>query len=186
MTYIQSPFQNPAAPAPMSDAFDEGQAEPTAASTEAPAAPTTRLTVRKSRLPIAWLPTGAIMRRNLFAELAFFLVLWAAYGFVMRYVSVSLQNLVRLAFSPWALALMLLIAGWVICRFLASLSLRCTDLQKMAYATKESESTYDHADTEEMVLDLLHEIKESVSKRSRWITTLFCAIASYLLVSLLY
>ena len=186
MTYIQSPLHKPAASASMSDAFDEGEAEPTAAPPEAPAAPTTRLTVRKSRLPIGWLPAGAIMRRNLFAELAFFLVLWAAYGFVMRYASRPLQSLVRLTFSPWAIALMLLIAGWVICRFLASLSLRCTDLQKMAYATKESESTYDHADTEEMVLDLLHEIKASTAKRSRWVTTLFCGIASYLIVSLFY
>ncbi|PZO42471.1 MAG: hypothetical protein DCF15_22885, partial [Phormidesmis priestleyi] len=66
----------------MSDAFEnEAPAESTAATAETPAAPTTRLAVRKSRVPIAWVPIGAIMRRNLFAELAFFLVLWAAYGF---------------------------------------------------------------------------------------------------------
>ncbi len=190
MTFIRSPFHQPAASAPMSDAFaDDGQAASAAAETPAnqtPAAPANRLAVRKSRLPIAWLPTGAIMRRNLFAELAFFLVLWAAYGFVMRYVSEPLQSLVRLAFSPWAMAVSLLVTGWTIARWLASLSLRCTDLQKMAYATKDSTDTYDHADTEELVLDLLYGAKESVAKRSRWMTTLFCAIASYLIVSLLY
>lgn len=187
MTYIQSPLHQPAASAPMSDAFDnEAQAESTAAPAETPAMPTTRLAVRKSRLSIAWVPTGVIMRRNLFAELAFFLVLWAAYGFVMRYVSEPLQNLVRLAFSPWAIALMLLAADWIICRFLASVSLYCTDLQKMAYATQDSTDTYNHADTEERVLDLLREVKASTAKRSRWITTLFCGIASYLIVSLLY
>ena len=190
MTYIQSPLHSPASsttPAPMSDAFEnEAPAESTAATAETPAVPTTRLTVRKSKLPVTWMPIGAIMRRNLFAELAFFLVVWAAYGFVIRYVSETLQSLVRLAFSPWALALMLLVTGWIVCRFLTSLSLRCTDLQKMAYATQGSEDTYDHADTEERVLDLLHEIKESTAKRSRWVTTLFCAVAAYLSVSLLY
>ncbi|PZO47222.1 MAG: hypothetical protein DCF15_19265, partial [Phormidesmis priestleyi] len=108
------------------------------------------------------------------------------YGFVMRYVSETLQSLVRLAFSPWAIALILLSAGWITCRFLASLSLRCTELQKMAYATQDSADTYDHADTEERVLDLLHEMKESTAKRSRWMTTLFCAVSSYLIVSLFY
>lgn len=187
MTYIQSPFHSPAASAPMSDAFEnESEADSTTATTETPAAPAARLTVRKSRLPIGWLPTGAIMRRHLFAELAFFLVLWAAYGFVMRYLSDRLQSLVSLAFSPWAIALMLLGTCWIIGRFLASLSLRCTDLQKMACATQDSTDTYDHADTEQRVLDLLYGAKEAIANRLRWMTTLLCAVSSYLIVSLLY
>ncbi len=196
MTYIQSPLHSPEenAPVPMSDAFGDQEdansipvdvgSEP--GRSDAPSAPQTRLSVNKSRLPISWLPAGAVMRLNLFAELGFFLVLWAAYGFAMQYVSRPVQRLVNLMFSPWAVALVLLVTCLIICRFLASLVLRCKDLQGMALATQQSTNTYDHADTEEAVLDLLYGAKESITKRLHWITTLFCAISSYLVVSLFY
>ncbi|MGB3292284.1 MAG: hypothetical protein WBB01_04715 [Phormidesmis sp.] len=205
MTYIQSPLHLPeqekqekrTPPEAMSDAFDEQDSHlPAPDSAEsgvksnAPSAPQTRLAVSKSKLPANWLPAGAIMRLNLFAELGFFLVLWAAYGFAMQYASKPVQrlisSLVSLMFSRWAIALVLLGACLIICRFLASLGLRCKDLQRMAYATRDSADTYDHADTEDAVLDLLHEAKEAIAKRQRWITTLFCAISAYLIVSLLY
>lgn len=199
MTYIQSPLHSPeentSAPVPMSNAFgdqEDANSIPVDAESEpgiksdVPSAPQTRLTVNKSRLSASWLPAGAIMRLNLFAELGFFLVLWAAYGFAMQYVSKPVQRLISLMFSPWAIALVLLIVCLLICRFLASLVLRCKDLQGMALATQHSTDTYDHADTEEAVLDLLYGAKESITKRLHWITTLFCAISSYLIVSLFY
>ena len=195
MTYIPSPLHSPqeTSPEPMSDAFEEQAGttltepgtEPNA-KPDLPSAPQTRLSVKKTRLSANWLPTGAVMRLNLFAELGFFFVLWAAYGFVMQYVSAPVQRLVSLLFSPWAIALILLLACLLICRFLASLVLRCKDLQRMALATMESNDTYDHADTEEAVLDLLCGAKEALNKRQRWITTVFCAITSYLIVSLFY
>ncbi|PZO43623.1 MAG: hypothetical protein DCF15_22460 [Phormidesmis priestleyi] len=176
----------------MSNAFgdqaaaDSIRVDGEAVNPDVPSAPQTRLSVNKSRLRANWLPAGAIMRLNLFAELGFFLVLWAAYGFAMQYVSKPVQRLISLMFSPWAIALVLLVVCLIICRFLASLVLRCKDLQGMALATQHSTDTYDHADTEEAVLDLLYGAKESITKRLHWITTLFCAISSYLIVSLFY
>lgn len=199
MTYIQSPLHSPGTEentsVPMSNAFgdqEDANSIPVERATgpgvksDVPSIPQTRLKVNKSRLPISWMPAGAIMRLNLFAELAFFLVLWAAYGFAMQYVPKSLQSLISLMFSPWVIALVLLVICLIICRFLASLVLRCKDLQGMALATQHSTDAYDHADTEEAVLDLLYGAKESITKRLHWITTLFCAISSYLVVSLFY
>jgi hypothetical protein len=185
VTFIRSPLHSST---PMSDAFENAASPSIEADTEAqtPASPNPRLTVNKSKLSWRWVPIGAIMRLNIFAELAFFLLLWLAYGFVMQYLPNSVHRLVRLAFSPWAIALVLLMGAWLITRFLASLTLRCTDLQGMAWATQQSTDPYDHADTEEVVLDLLYGAKESITKRARWITTLFCAIASYLIVSPFY
>ena len=196
MTYIQSPFhpsdEKPSVP--MSNAFGDLEgANSTAADGEAelgvndlPSAPQTRLSVSKTQLSASWMPAGAIMRINLFAELGFFLMLWAAYGFAMQYVSKPIQRLIALMFSPGAIAFALLVGCLIICRFLASLVLRCKDLQGMALATQQSDDIYNHADTEEAVLDLLYGAKESITKRLHWITTLFCAMSSYLIVSLFY
>jgi hypothetical protein len=190
VTFIRSPLNNSTPATPMSDAFEDAalpfDEADSSAEAQTPAAPNTRLMVNKSKLPLRWLPSGAIMRLNIFAELAFFLLLWLAYGFVMQYLPESVHRLVRLAFSPWAIALVLLMGAWLITRFLASLTLRCTDLQGMAWATQQSADPYNHADTEEAVLDLLYGAKESIAKRARWITTLFCAISSYLIVSPFY
>ena len=161
------------------------------------AAAATRLTVEKTKLPVGWMPKGAILRLNIFAELAFFLVVWAAYGFVMAYLPHSIQRVVAIAFSPGAIALSLIVTGWLSARFLASLSLRFSDLQRMAWATQSSaqsstppahspKASYNDADIRAAVLDILFGAKESIDIRLNCLTTLNCAIATYQLVSLLY
>lgn len=151
-----------------------------------PASPPTRLTVTKTKLSVRWLPKGAILRLNLFAELAFFAVLWAAYGFVMGYLPMWVRSMVEIAFSPWAIALCLLLTGWLCTRFLASLSLRFGDLQRMAWAAQQSTDSDSPTDIQEAVLDILFGAKESIAIRQNWLTTLYCASATYQLVSLLY
>lgn len=151
-----------------------------------PASSSTRLTVTKTKLPMRWLPKGAILRLNLFAELAFFAVLWAAYGFVMGYLPAWVRSMVEIAFSPWAIALCLLLTGWLCARFLASLSLRFGDLQRMAWAAQQSTESNSPTDVQEAVLDILFGAKESIAIRQNWLTTLYCASATYQLVSLLY
>lgn len=146
----------------------------------------TRLTVTKTKLPMRWLPKGAILRLNLFAELAFFAILWAAYGFVMGYLPAWVRSMVEIAFSPWAIALCLLLTGWLGARFLASLSLRFSDLQRMAWAAQQSTESDSSTNIREAVLDILFGAKESLAIRQNWLTTLYCASATYQLVSLLY
>lgn len=147
------------------------------------------------------MPKGAILRLNIFAELAFFVVMWAAYGFVIAYLPIRIQQAVAIAFSPWAVALSLLITGWLSARFLASLSLRFGDLQRMAWAiqpsakpsakhskpsTQVSAAPSSDVDIHTAVLDILFGAKESIAVRLNCLTTLYCAIATYQLVSLLY
>ena len=212
MTYITSPLHRGDASsgdtdslACMSDAFDRPvvaaksrtkktasvgdskSASPDAEKAETTtASPSTRLTVAKTKLPMRWLPKGAILRLNLFAELAFFAVFWAAYGFVMGYLPVWVRSIVAIAFSPWAIALCLLLTGWLGARFLASLSLRFGDLQRMAWAAQQSAESDSQTDVREAVLDILFGAKESIAIRQKWLTTLYCASATYQLVSLLY
>jgi len=211
MTYIKSPLHRgksaqsrPKKSAPMSDAFSDqstgdkgsksgGDDNANAENKETLAAAATRLTVEKTKLPMSWMPKGAILRLNIFAELAFFLVLWAAYGFVMAYLPLGIQKVVAIAFSPWAIALSLITTGWLIARFLASLSLRFSDLQRMAWATQSptpspqsSAASRNDAGIHEAVLDILFGAKESIAVRLNCLTTLYCAIATYQLVSLLY
>ena len=211
MTYIKSPLHRGESKrsgkkksAPMSNAFDDsssnskgaksGDLNTTSAEREdiSPAS-TTRITVEKTKLPISWVPKGAILRLNIFAELAFFVVMWAAYGFVMAYLPIRIQQAVAIAFSPWAIALSLIITGWLSARFLASLSLRFSDLQRMAWATqqstplaKSSPASCNDGDIREAILDILFGAKESIAIRLNCLTTLYCAMATYQLISMLY
>lgn len=190
MTFIKSPLPlRKSRPRQMSNAFNDAQESSESTQAEPEAAPDTqaqtRIIVSKSRLPAKWQPAGAIMRINLLAELGFFAVVWAAYGFIINSVSTPVQRLVSLAFSPWAISLALLIVCLVICRFLASLVLRCTDLQGLVWQAREAEPSAPAVE-EEVILDLLFGAKESITKRSRWIVTIFCAISSYLIVSMFY
>jgi len=112
---------------------------------------------------------------------------------VMAYLPLGIQKVVAIAFSPWAIALSLIITGWLSARFLASLSLRFSDLQRMAWATQFSTSSAqpskpscNDAGIHEAVLDILFGAKESIAVRLNCLTTLYCAIATYQLVSLLY
>ena len=223
MTYIKSPLHRGESKrsrkkksAPMSNAFDDssssskgvksGDLNTTSAEREdISPAPATRITVEKTKLPISWVPKGAILRLNIFAELAFFIVMWAAYGFVMAYLPIRIQQAVAIAFSPWAVALSLLITGWLSARFLASLSLRFGDLQRMAWAiqppakpsakpsakhskpsTQASAVHSSDVDIQTAVLDILFGAKESIAVRLNCLTTLYFAISTYQLVSLLY
>ena len=216
MTYIKSPLHQGKStssrpkrsgskkPGPMSDAFSDpppsnkdaksgSDSKASAETEETPVASTMRLTVEKTKLPVSWMPKGAILRLNIFAELGFFLVLWAAYGFVMAYLPLSVQKIVAIAFSPWAIALSLIITGWLSARFLASLSLRFSDLQRMAWATqqltplaKSSPASCNDGDIHEAILDILFGAKESIAIRLNCLITLYCAMATYQLISLLY
>ena len=223
MTYIKSPLHRGESKrsrkkksAPMSNAFDDSSSSSKSVKSgnrntasadreEIPHTSATRLTVEKTKLPIRWMPKGAVLRLNIFAELAFFVVMWAAYGFVMAYLPIRIQQAVAIAFSPWAIALSLIITGWLSARFLASLSLRFGDLQRMAWATvpssrpsaqpsaKHSKSSTQASaapssdvDIHTAVLDILFGAKESIAVRLNCLTTLYCAIATYQLVSLLY
>ncbi|MGC1306532.1 MAG: hypothetical protein WA885_04830 [Phormidesmis sp.] len=212
MTYITSPLHrddtssdDTDSSACMSDAFDRPvvaaksrtkkatsvndskSASPDAEKAETTTASSpTRLTVTKTKLPMRWLPKGAILRLNLLAELAFFAVFWAAYGFVMSYLPVWVRSTVEIAFSPWAIALCLLVTGWLGARFFASLSLRFGDLQRMAWTAQQLTESDSPTDVREAVLDILFGAKESIAIRQKWLTTLYCASATYQLVSLLY
>ena len=111
----------------------------------------------------------------------------------MAYLPSSVQKIVAIAFSPWAIALSLIITGWLSARFLASLSLHFSDLQRMAWATqrsaspaKSSPTSCNDSEIREAILDILFGAKESIAIRLNCLTTLYCAMATYQLISLLY